>query len=78
MQVIVNGLVLKKQTITNYYDELDELKLHVQQAFCRLQQDYDLVIAEGAGSPVELNLLNKDLSNTFVANTFNTKNMYLL
>ena len=73
VQVIVNGLVLKKQTITNYYDELDELKLHVQQAFSRLQQDYDLVIAEGAGSPVELNLLNKDLSNTFVANTFNTK-----
>ena len=53
VQVIVNGLVLKKQTITNYYDELDELKLHVQQAFSRLQQDYDLVIAEGAGSPVE-------------------------
>ena len=77
VQVIVNGLVLKKQTITNYYDELDELKLHVQQAFCRLQQDYDLVIAEGAGSPVELNLLNKDLSNTFVANTFNTKNILI-
>ena len=77
VQVIVNGLVLKKQTITNYYDELDELKLHVQQAFSRLQQDYDLVIAEGAGSPVELNLLNKDLSNTFVANTFNTKNILI-
>jgi adenosylcobyric acid synthase len=77
VQVIVNGLVLKKQTITNYYDELDELKLHVQQAFCRLLQDYDLVIAEGAGSPVELNLLNKDLSNTFVANTFNTKNILI-
>ncbi len=75
VQVILNGLVHKKQLITAYYDEIDELKLQVQQAFSRLQQDYDLVIAEGAGSPVELNLLDKDLSNTFVANTFNTKNI---
>ncbi|UOA07904.1 cobyric acid synthase [Methylobacter sp. S3L5C] len=75
VQVIVNGLVHKKQTITAYYDEIDELKLQVQLAFSRLQQDYELVIAEGAGSPVELNLLDKDLSNTFIANTFNTKNI---
>jgi adenosylcobyric acid synthase len=75
VQVIVNGLVHKKQTITAYYDEIDHLKVLVQQAFARLQQDYDLVIAEGAGSPVELNLLDKDLSNTFIANTFNTKNI---
>jgi adenosylcobyric acid synthase len=75
VQVIVNGLVHKLLPIAAYYDEIDQLKQHVQQAFSRLQQDYDLVIAEGAGSPVELNLLAKDLSNTFVANTFNTKNI---
>ena len=75
VQVIVNGLVHKQQTVTAYYDEIDHLKLQVQQAFSRLQQDYDLVIAEGAGSPVELNLLDKDLSNTFIANTFGTKNI---
>lgn len=75
VQVIVNGLVHKKQTITAYYDEIDALKSQVQLAFSRLQQDYELVIAEGAGSPVELNLLDKDLSNTFIANTFNTKNI---
>jgi len=75
VQVIVNGQVHKQLTIAAYYDEIDELKLQVQQAFSRLQQDYDLVIAEGAGSPVELNLLDKDLSNTFVANTFNTTNI---
>jgi adenosylcobyric acid synthase len=75
VQVIVNGLVHKKQSLSAYYDEIDALKVQVQQAFTRLQQDYDLVIAEGAGSPVELNLLDKDLSNTFVANTFETKNI---
>ncbi len=75
VQVIVNGLVYKKLAISTYYEEIEPLKLQVQQAFTRLQQDYDLVIAEGAGSPVELNLLDKDLSNSFIAKTFNTKNI---
>lgn len=75
VQVIVNGLVSQNQSVIEYYRGIDSLKQHVKQAFEQLQQDYDLVIAEGAGSPVELNLLHKDLSNTFVANTFNTKNI---
>ncbi|MGZ5051316.1 MAG: cobyric acid synthase [Methylobacter sp.] len=75
VQVVVNGLVHQNQTVSAYYAEIDSLKQQVEQAFAQLQQDYDLIIAEGAGSPVELNLLNKDLSNTFVANRFNTKNI---
>jgi len=75
VQVIVNGLVYQNQSIVDYYAEIDNLKQLVKQAFFSLQQDYDLIVAEGAGSPVELNLLNKDLSNTFVANSFNTKNI---
>ncbi len=77
VQVIVNGLVHKRQSVVNYYDDIDELKAHVKHAFARLEQDYDLVIAEGAGSPVELNLIDKDLSNTFIATTFNTKNILI-
>ena len=73
VQVIVNGLVHKRESVDDYYDDIDNLKSHVQAAFSRLEQDYDLVIAEGAGSPVELNLLDKDLSNTYIANTFNPK-----
>jgi len=75
VQVIVNGLVYQNQSIAAYYAEIDRLKQQVKLAFSLLQQDYDLIVAEGAGSPVELNLLNKDLSNTFVANSFNTKNI---
>lgn len=75
VQVIVNGLVYQNQAIADYYAEIDRLKEQVKQAFSLLQQNYDLVIAEGAGSPVELNLLQKDLSNTYIANTFNTQNI---
>lgn len=75
VQVIVNGLVYQNQSIATYYAEIDNLKQAVKNAFTQLLQDYDVVVAEGAGSPVELNLLHKDLSNTFVANTFNTQNI---
>ncbi len=75
VQVIINGLVYKNQGVADYYDEMAFLESQVQHAFERCQQDYELVIAEGAGSPVELNLLHKDLSNTFVAKTFHTKNI---
>lgn len=75
VQVIVNGVVAQSQSISEYYATIDSLQQHVSQAFTKLQQQYDLVIAEGAGSPVELNLLDKDLSNTFIAKTFNTKNI---
>ncbi|WP_411725360.1 cobyric acid synthase [Methyloglobulus sp.] len=75
VQVIVNGLVYKNQSIVGYYDDIVSLQEHVARAFSQLQKDYELVIAEGAGSPVELNLLDKDLSNRFVASTFKTKNI---
>jgi adenosylcobyric acid synthase len=75
VQVILNGLVHKNQSIAGYYDDITSLQKHVARAFIQLQQDYDLVIAEGAGSPVELNLLDRDLSNSFIASTFKTKNI---
>ncbi len=75
VQVIVNGMVYQNQTIADYYAEMDYLKEQVNKAFSTLQLNYDLVIAEGAGSPVELNLLEKDLSNTHIATTFKTKNI---
>ena len=39
----------------------------------KLQKEYNCVVAEGAGSPVELNLMSKDLSNIYIAAQFNTK-----
>jgi adenosylcobyric acid synthase len=75
VQVIVNGAVYQNQSISDYYERIGLLEQQVSQAFFTLQQNFDLVIAEGAGSPVELNLLDRDLSNTFIAKTFNTQNI---
>ncbi|PPD02693.1 MAG: cobyric acid synthase CobQ [Methylobacter sp.] len=75
VQVIVNGQVYRNQSVAGYYADIDDLKHQVAQSFQTLLAQYDLVIAEGAGSPVELNLLEQDLSNTFIATTFESKNI---
>jgi len=72
-QIIVDGKVLKTTTPREYYKEIDALKPIVKKNFEYLQGLYDIVIAEGAGSPVELNLMDKDLANTYVAQEFDTK-----
>ncbi len=71
--LIVNGAAIKEQDVREYYADLDRLKPVVKSAFERLKEEFELVVAEGAGSPVELNLMDKDLSNIYVAQTFRTK-----
>jgi adenosylcobyric acid synthase len=43
----------------------------IQQALTTLLESYDLVIIEGAGSPVELNLVTNDLVNMYIARLVN-------
>ncbi|WP_415397186.1 cobyric acid synthase [Sulfurimonas sp. CS5] len=71
--MIVNGKSVGDKDVWSYYRDIDTLKPHVKRAFLRLQKKYGCIVAEGAGSPVELNLMDKDLSNIFVAEEFNTK-----
>ncbi|MCH9740690.1 MAG: cobyric acid synthase [Epsilonproteobacteria bacterium] len=71
--LIVNGEVVEDKEVRAYYHDLDSLKPAVNQAFNYLNRFYDCVVAEGAGSPVELNLMDKDLSNIYIATEFNTK-----
>lgn len=71
--LIVNGKVVCDKDVREYYRDLDTLKPAVKEAFEYLSEKYDCIISEGAGSPVELNLMDKDLSNIYVSQTFNTK-----
>ena len=71
--VIVNGKSVANKDVWSYYRDIDSLKPHVKKAFNTLLKEYDAIVAEGAGSPVELNLMDKDLSNIYVAEEFNTK-----
>jgi len=71
--LIINGKVVKDKDVREYYRDLELLKPAVKASFTYLDSRYDCVVAEGAGSPVELNLMDKDLSNIYIATEFNTK-----
>ena len=71
--LIVNGKTKATMGVREYYKQIDTLKPVVKEVFLKLQKEYDCIVAEGAGSPVELNLMERDLSNIFVAKEFGTK-----
>jgi adenosylcobyric acid synthase len=66
-QVVVMGRPFHTLSAADYYDYKKELWQIITAALDRLRAAYDLVIIEGAGSPVELNLKPGDLVNMRVA-----------
>jgi len=71
--LIINGKSVGEKDVHAYYKDINTLKPVVKEAFLKLKEKYDVIVAEGAGSPVELNLMDKDLSNIFIASEFKTK-----
>ena len=67
--VFVNGKYYKKMHANDYYKKFTNkigLK-HVLESYKKLQQNYDIIIIEGAGSPAEINLQRYDISNMKIA-----------
>lgn len=66
-QVIVNGRPFRSIEAADYFQRRQQLWPHVTAALDRLRAQYDLVVIEGAGSPVELNLAGVEMVNLSVA-----------
>lgn len=62
-QVIVQGHVIGNMDARSYHDYKSVAKQAVLDSYNRLQQQYDIVLVEGAGSPAEINLRSKDIAN---------------
>jgi adenosylcobyric acid synthase len=66
-QIIVEGRPWQTLEAVDYWRRKDLLWGVVARSLDALRDEYDLVIAEGAGSPVELNLKPRDIVNMRVA-----------
>lgn len=66
-QVVVMGKPLKGLAAQEYYSLKEHLWPVVTGSLDRLRSQYDLVVIEGAGSPAEVNLKDRDIVNMRVA-----------
>ncbi|AOW84390.1 cobyric acid synthase [Vibrio mimicus] len=62
-QVILQGRALSNMEANAYHDYKKVAMDTVMDSFQRLQNDYEAVIIEGAGSPAEINLRANDIAN---------------
>lgn len=66
-QVIVKGKSIGNLSARDYYEYKTNLVPIVRECFERLSSQYDVIVLEGAGSAVELNLKEHDLVNLSMA-----------
>ena len=66
-QVIVLGKVAKNLEASQYYDYTPYLSGVIEDSLKQLCSAYDIVVIEGAGSPAEINLKEKEIVNMRVA-----------
>ncbi len=66
-QVIVNGEVLGTMSARDYFQYKKQLVPKVMEAYHKLEEEYDILVIEGAGSPAEINLKKEDIVNMGMA-----------
>jgi adenosylcobyric acid synthase len=66
-QVIVRGKVVRTIDADAYYGYAPSLLKTVEDSLSRLCSAYDVVVIEGAGSPAEINLKEREIANMRVA-----------
>lgn len=66
-QVIVNGKVLGNMKAMEYYRRKKEFIPMIMDAFHSLEEEADIIVIEGAGSPAEINLKQEDIVNMGLA-----------
>jgi adenosylcobyric acid synthase len=62
-QIIVQGKAITDMDAAVYHDYKTQAMKYVLDSYSRLQQQYDVILVEGAGSPAEINLRDRDIAN---------------
>lgn len=72
-QLIVLGKSLGSMTIDEYYSYIKKYaSKKIKYSLNKLLEEYEIVIAEGAGSAAEINIYSRDYANIFVSNIYKT------
>lgn len=66
-QIIVNGKVIGNMKAKDYFTFKKKLIPDIMKAFNYLDENYDIIVIEGAGSPAEINLKENDIVNMGLA-----------
>lgn len=66
-QVILHGKVLGNKKAKDYFAMKKDLMPEILSAFYQLEQEADIIVIEGAGSPAEINLKENDIVNMGLA-----------
>ncbi len=67
-QVIVHGKPAGNMRFDDYQDNFRQQAIKaIESSLDYLQEDYDITVIEGAGSPAEINMYDKDLANMLIA-----------
>lgn len=62
-QIIIHGKAVSDMDASVYHDYKTKAMLAVLESYHRLQNQYDVIVVEGAGSPAEINLRDRDIAN---------------
>lgn len=62
-QIIIHGKAVSDMDAAVYHDYKTHAMTAVLESYRRLQSQYDVIVVEGAGSPAEINLRDRDIAN---------------
>lgn len=66
-QIILRGEVLTNMPAKEYFAYKKNLIPQILESFHKLEEEYDVIVIEGAGSPAEINLKENDIVNMGLA-----------
>ncbi|KZL49678.1 cobyric acid synthase CobQ [Nodularia spumigena CENA596] len=71
-QVIIKGRAVGRVKASDYYEQYFDIGWQaIQESLKHLSTEFDFLVCEGAGSPAEINLKHRDLTNMRIAKYLN-------
>lgn len=78
-QVVLKGRAVGTVRASQYYEQYFEVGWQaIEESLDFLSQEFDVLVCEGAGSPTEINLKHRDLTNMRVARYLNARTLLVV